>query len=95
MRNSVLPSRILTISNTDVAAHHYLLRGIIYHGQLHFTARLITTNNITWAYDGQLNNGIPVLEHNLSDDIHQLTTLQGRQAYVYVYQLVPQPPSPL
>ena len=92
MRSSVLPSRILTISNTDVASHHYLLRGIIYHGQLHFTARLINTNNITWAYDGQLNMGIPIQEHNLSDDIGQLTTLQGRQAYVYVYQHVPQLP---
>jgi len=95
MRNSVLPSRILTISNTDVASHHYLLRGIIYHGQLHFTARLVTTNNITWTYDGQLNRGIPVQELNPSDDVRQLTTLQNRQAYIYVYQHVLQPALPV
>ena len=95
MRSSVLPSRIVTISNTDVPSHRYLLRGIIYHGQLHFTARLVTTNNITWTYDGQLNRGIPVQEHNPSDDVRQLTTLQDRQAYVYVYQHVPQPALPV
>jgi hypothetical protein len=92
--NSVLPSHILTVSKTISVSDHYLLRGIIYHGQLHFTARLITTENIAWAYDGQLNRGVPVKDHSMSDDIHQLTTFQGRQAYIYVYQHIPHPPPP-
>ncbi|KAF8870507.1 hypothetical protein BD779DRAFT_1455304 [Infundibulicybe gibba] len=30
----------------------YSLRGIIYHGHEHFTARIITTNGVVWHYDG-------------------------------------------
>ena len=93
MTNSVLPSRILTISNVNTMPDHYFLRGIIYHGQLHFTARLITTDNIVWAYDGQVNSGVPVQEHITSYDVKQLKTLQGRQAYVYIYQYMFRSPS--
>ena len=92
--NSVLPSRILTISNTNMLPHHYCLRGIIYHGQLHFTARLIGMDNTAWIYDGQLNMGVPVLEHGSSDGVEQLMTLQGRQPYIYIYQHMTHPPTP-
>ncbi|KAF8875566.1 hypothetical protein BD779DRAFT_1450037, partial [Infundibulicybe gibba] len=30
----------------------YNLRGVIYYGGQHFTARLITTNGVVWYYDG-------------------------------------------
>jgi hypothetical protein len=63
----------------------YQLRGIIYHGDLHFTARLITMNHIAWNYDGQRNAGIPVKDTTVSNDVNKLTTLHGRRAYIYVY----------
>jgi hypothetical protein len=94
MTNSVLPSRVLTIPNTNMPPHLYRLRSIIYHGQLHFTARLITMNNTAWIYDGQLNMGVPILEHNSSDGVERLMTLQGRQPYIYVYQYMTHPPPP-
>jgi len=76
MTSSVLPSHILSIYNTGTVENHYVLRGIIYHGQLHFTARLISTNHTSWTYDSQVNKGIPIKENSPSDnDIGQLTLL--------------------
>jgi hypothetical protein len=91
--DSVLPSRILTFNNTDLASDHYRLRGIIYHGQLHFTARLIAMDNVAWGYDGQCNMGIPIKDPMASSNVRELTKFQGRQAYIYVYQHVDHHPN--
>ena len=90
--STISPSQILIICNANVISDHYLLREIIYLGQLHFTARLITPNNTAWAYDGQVNMGIPIKDLCAINNIHQLKTFQGKQAYVYVYQYIPHPP---
>ena len=45
----------------------YLLRGVIYLGGNHFTARIIRRNGQSWYHDGQLHGGAPVCEGNLLD----------------------------
>ncbi|KAG2741942.1 hypothetical protein P692DRAFT_201669032, partial [Suillus brevipes Sb2] len=36
----------------------YVLRGIIYLGSYHFSARLVDGDNGVWQYDGRLNGGV-------------------------------------
>jgi hypothetical protein len=91
MTNSVLPSHMLTISNVNMPADHYFLRGIIYYGQLHSTAHLIMMENVVWTYDGQLNMGIPIRKDSSTNDVEWLMTLQSGKAYVYVYQHMSHP----
>lgn len=86
--HSILPSHTLNFSNENTGNNYYRLRGIIYHGNLHFTARLITMDHGTWSYDGQHNGGIPIKDTVKADDESELTTLQGRRAYIYVYQRI-------
>jgi hypothetical protein len=65
----------------------YSLRGIIYCGQYHFTARLFDSHHNIWIYDGQANGGFPSSECMLADfsDLTQLTFLHGRNAHLYLY----------
>lgn len=90
---SVFPSMTLTLTSGNTAnSSFYQLRGIIYHGDLHFTARLITMDHITWNYDGQRNTGIPLEDDSVADDVSKLTTLHGRRAYIYIYQHITHQP---
>jgi hypothetical protein len=90
---SVFPSMTLTLTSGNMAnSSFYQLRGIIYHGDLHFTARLIMMDHITWNYDGQRNTGIPLKDDSVADDVSKLTTLQGRRAYIYIYQHITHQP---
>jgi hypothetical protein len=86
--HSILPSHMLNFSNENTGNNYYKLRGIIYHGNLHFTACLITMDHGTWSYNGQRNGGIPIKDTVKADDESELTTLQGRRAYIYVYQRI-------
>jgi hypothetical protein len=63
----------------------YDLKGIIYHGELHFTARIILAGNIAWAYDSRQNMGIPFCRCTPTNHAEELTTLENRHAYIYVY----------
>ncbi|KAF8877030.1 hypothetical protein BD779DRAFT_1402545, partial [Infundibulicybe gibba] len=38
----------------------YNLRGVIYYGCAHFTARIITADGVVWHYDG-VRDGSPVV----------------------------------
>jgi hypothetical protein len=70
----------------------YALRGVIYLGHFHFTARLIDRSGQIWNYDGQKNGGIPYRDNNCEFTIENaqmdsLTVLDDRPAYLYVYAL--------
>ena len=67
----------------------YKLIGIVYHGNYHFTSRLILPNNIVWIHDGMINNGNPIYENNLNElpDV-TLWTCNHKQAAVAVYKKV-------
>ncbi|KAG1781408.1 hypothetical protein EV702DRAFT_963175 [Suillus placidus] len=76
------PSETLVLPCGNETAR-YRLKGIIYAGGGHFTARLIA-DNATWTYDGQVNDGRPCMEPSLSESV-QLRDLDGRQAHLCVY----------
>ena len=78
MASRVLPSKELTFLTTNSVRDRYQLRGIIYHGQLHFTAHLITEDNMVWGYYGQHNMGVPSKDQMVMTNIHDLVSFQGR-----------------
>ena len=83
----IIPSQTITFQ-TQNSNTHYKLRAVIYHGNFHFTARLIQ-NEIFWMYDSQKNNGHPIQENfppNI-DIFHAITTLQEQHAHIYIYSL--------
>jgi hypothetical protein len=88
MASRVLPSKELTFPTTNSIRDRYQLRGIIYHGQLHFTARLIAEHNMVWGYDGQHNMGVPFEDQTITTEVRNLVSFQGRQACVYVFQRI-------
>ncbi|KAJ6464410.1 hypothetical protein C8R45DRAFT_840437 [Mycena sanguinolenta] len=47
----------------------YLLRGVVYLGDNHFTARIIRRTGQCWYHNGQLHGGLPVCEDNLQDHV--------------------------
>jgi hypothetical protein len=78
----VVPSDTLVLPSQNDSAR-YKLKGIVYSGSAHFTARLIG-DDMTWTYDGQLNDGHPHAENVFSKSA-QLHELDGRQAHICVY----------
>ena len=87
MTNKIAPSTTFSLIDQNLTQTIYHLRAIIYLGQSHFTARLITANGLIWAYDSQCNNAIPLLEQAISHTSSELNKFQNRTAYIYVYQL--------
>jgi hypothetical protein len=51
--NEISMSRTIKVRATD-RINKYYLKGIIYHGGFHFTARIIQQDNTVWFHDGQL-----------------------------------------
>jgi hypothetical protein len=78
----VVPSDTLVLPSQNDSAR-YKLKGIVYSGSAHFTARLIG-DDMTWTYDGQLNDGHPHAENVFSKSA-QLHELDGRQAHICIY----------
>jgi hypothetical protein len=54
------------------------LKGIIYFGASHFTARILDRNSDVWYYDSTSNNGKSVKEKKFA----QFTTLQLTQCHM-------------
>jgi hypothetical protein len=69
----------------DNGRAEYSLKGIIYSGVGHFSARLITSNGI-WTYDGQIDKGRPHFK-GFSLDMLLLCELDKQQAHLCVYAL--------
>jgi hypothetical protein len=74
----------------------YVLRGIIYLGSYHFSARLVDGDNGVWQYDGRLNGGVPTADipasHCLANNIFTSSTLlnchgsKGSHLLIYALQ---------
>jgi hypothetical protein len=91
---TVLPSNMLKIPSIHEPTT-YMLRGIIYLGQFHFTARLIDPQGLIWCYDGRKNGGVPWADDSCCStdvDVHiqRLNFFDSRSAYLYIYNSVPQ-----
>ncbi|KAF8578659.1 hypothetical protein K439DRAFT_1361559 [Ramaria rubella] len=61
------------------------LRGIIYHGGYHFTARIIDSNSNCWYYDGIETSTTCIYEGNLKMSQIDLWTVQKRNACILIY----------
>ncbi|KAG2124754.1 hypothetical protein BD769DRAFT_1669245 [Suillus cothurnatus] len=70
----------------------YRLKGIIYGGGGHFTARLFAEHGL-WSYDGQVNDGRPCFEGQSIDLLH-LRELDGCKAHLGIYALKSSNPIP-
>ncbi|KAF8871882.1 hypothetical protein BD779DRAFT_1451485 [Infundibulicybe gibba] len=68
----------------DGRQHSYALRGIVYHGDNHFTARVVTVEGRVWYHDGMVTGRELVPEGILTSRI-DLTSCQSRTAIVTVY----------
>jgi hypothetical protein len=79
---AIVPSPTLVLPCQKERAT-YRLKGIIYSGAGHFTARLIE-GNASWTYDGQVADGRPQME-GVSQSSVDLCKLEGRQAHICLY----------
>ncbi|KII82619.1 hypothetical protein PLICRDRAFT_106497 [Plicaturopsis crispa FD-325 SS-3] len=73
----------LPVANKDVTLR---LRGLIYHGEFHFTSRIITRDGKLWFYDGVTTGGTANLEgfiENISE--RELRECKGRKIVLAVY----------
>lgn len=59
---SIVPSHTLNLP-CESGTVGYHLQGMVYSGGEHFVCRLIS-DNMTWTYDGQVNDGQPHVEVN-------------------------------
>ncbi|KAF8867601.1 hypothetical protein BD779DRAFT_1464052, partial [Infundibulicybe gibba] len=69
------------------AQYLYTLRGVIYHGNDHFTARIITREGDIWYHDGMLTGSELIPDGTLASRV-DLTTCRSRVAIVAVYALI-------
>lgn len=69
-----------------IQEQHYRLCGIIYHGKFHFTARVITTDDKVWYYDGMEKKGDCQYQGTLKElSSANLRKIKGRQATIAIY----------
>ncbi|KAJ7019096.1 hypothetical protein C8F04DRAFT_976173 [Mycena alexandri] len=62
------------------------LRGIVYGGAAHFTARYISTDGSVWFHDGITTGSRCVEEGNLNSmDVASLNHARGKTALTLVY----------
>ncbi|KAF8871244.1 hypothetical protein BD779DRAFT_1430539, partial [Infundibulicybe gibba] len=63
---------------------HYKLKGIIYYGNNHFTARVISPLDRVWFHDGMETGPAMEYEGTLSPSLN-LTSRNSRPAVVAIY----------
>jgi hypothetical protein len=64
----------------------YNLKGIIYHGGYHFTARIITSQRDVWYHDGMTTANECRYEGKLCD-LHDIRDAEGRRISTVIYSL--------
>lgn len=79
------PSQLLEFNST-LGSLSYCLRAIIYHGQYHFTSRIILCEGTVCYYDSQDNQGHLEIELQQCNDIN-LTKLGDQTTSLYIYML--------
>jgi hypothetical protein len=84
-RADITASKKLTFKNSDLSIT-LKLRGIIYYGDFHFTARVFASDGSVWYHDGIATGRSCQDEGTLSDlSDADLTTCYGRQASIIIY----------
>ena len=64
----------------------YRLCGIVYHGDFHFSSRIISSNGDVWSYDGMLNDGMSSYEEKFEAlGTTAFYDLRGRTKAVAIY----------
>jgi hypothetical protein len=66
MRNIVTSHRLEF--KTDTGVKSLLLRGIVYHGNNHFTSRIVSLDNQVWYHDG-MTTGRSCISDGLLNDV--------------------------
>jgi len=65
----------------------YRLRGVVYHGSYHFTARIIDSNNCVWYHDG-MTTGKDCVYEGKWKDISDIGSVNERRATLLIYVLI-------
>lgn len=87
-RTPISPTRTLNVPIKQGIAT-YVLAGVIYTGDFHFSARIIDyTHNKSYTYDGQSNNGCPAAEDSQEGVSSNLLDLDGRRAHILLYSFL-------
>jgi hypothetical protein len=85
--SEVLINKLLKIRHDDTLTRLHL-KGIIYLGSFHFTARVITEDGIVWFHDGRTSGKQCEYEKSLIDfHGNELNVCDGKQAVMAIYTL--------
>jgi hypothetical protein len=76
---------IINLNGLDI---QYILRGVVYFGQEHFTSRIISDAGLVWFHDG-ITTGRSVISEGHVDTVDSLNTCRGKQAAVAIYAMDP------
>ena len=77
------PNLIIPVNGEQ---REYILKGITYFGQNHFTSCIISNEKVVWYHDGMTTG--PTMEHQGPlHSIPDLTICKGRQACIAIYIL--------
>jgi hypothetical protein len=65
----------------------FKLRGIVYHGDYHYTARLMSSDGSVWYHDGMNNGNLTSAEGNFQSGFKRstLNTCKGKNVCILVY----------
>lgn len=86
LKPKVIPDIEITLKS-ELFQKQYYLRGVVYSGSVHFTARLLDQQSV-WNYDGAKNGGKPYLESTLNDttwNCRRLLTFEEREMQFLIY----------
>jgi len=73
----------LVIDDETTVLH---LRGIVYHGENHFTSRIISPEGNTWYHDGMTTRNTTVVDTHLNSSTYaNLKTCQGKRLVLAIY----------
>ena len=63
----------------------YILRGVIYFGEAHYTSRILNEDGNVWFHDGIATGNSVIYEGNLGDSNIVLEKCRGKMAYGAIY----------
>jgi len=82
--NLKITQKIVVQSSTEDVKSSYRLRGVVYHGSYHFTARIIDSNNCVWYHDG-MTTGKDCVYEGKWKDIGDIGSVNDRRATLLIY----------
>jgi hypothetical protein len=85
--NMKLSRKIKFVDNDKTTA--LSLRGIIYHGDFHFTSRIVSSDGSVWFHDGMTSAHTTVLDGNIDDlGSQELSVCKGKKLVLALYSQV-------